>query len=108
MRLAIDPFEKIRNGQKIIESRIYDEKRSHINIGDEIEFICKEDLSKKILTTVKALYRYKTFEELFLDFPIKYFGGESKNKLIEEIEKFYPKEEQEKCGVIGIKIELIK
>ena len=47
MKLAINPFEKIENGQKIIEARIYDEKRSHINIGDEIEFVYNEDQSKK-------------------------------------------------------------
>lgn len=108
MRLAIGPFEKIKSGQKIIESRVYDEKRSHINIGDEIEFVCNEDPSKKLLTKVKAIYRYRLFEELFSDFPLNYFAGESKKELNEEIEKFYPKEEQEKCGVVGIKIELIK
>ena len=108
MRLAIGPFEKIKNSKKIIESRIYDEKRSHINVGDEIEFICNEYPSNKLLTKVKAIYRYRLFEELFSDFPLNYFGGESKKELNEEIEKFYPREEQEKYGVIGIKIELIK
>jgi ASC-1-like (ASCH) protein len=108
MRLAAGPFEKIKNGQKIIESRLYDEKRRYINIGDEIEFVCNENPLEKILTKVKAIYRYNLFEEMFSDFPPNYFGGKSKIKLIEEIEKFYSKEEQDKSGVVGIKIELIK
>lgn len=107
MKLATDPFEKITSGEKIIESRLYDEKRQQINIGDQIEFSCSDDPTKKVLTKVKALYLYKSFEELFSDFPSKYFGGESKDELVKEIEMFYSKDEQMKCGVIGIKIELV-
>ena len=108
MRLAIAPFEKIANGDKNIESRLYDEKRQRINIGDQIEFICKDDLSKKILTKVKAIYLYSSFEELFSDFSPEKFGGNSKQELIKEVNKFYLDEEQQKYNAVGIKIELIK
>jgi len=108
MKLAKEPFGKIASGQKIIESRLYDEKRQRINVGDQIEFTCKDDQSKKVLTKVKALYLYGSFEELFSDFPPEYFGGESKDGLIEEIETFYSKEHQKNHGVLGIKIQFIK
>jgi ASC-1-like (ASCH) protein len=36
------------------------------------------------------------------------FGGTSKEKLLGEIETFYSKEEQNKYGVVGIKIEVVK
>lgn len=107
MKLAADPFEKITSGKKIIESRLYDEKRQQINIGDQIEFSCNDDPTKKVLTKVRALYLYESFEELFSDFPSKYFGDESKDGLVKKIEMFYSKDEQMKCGVIGIKIELV-
>lgn len=107
MKLATDLFEKITIGKKIIESRLYDEKRQQINIGDQIEFSRNDDPTKKVLTKVKALYLYESFEELFSDFPSKYFGRESKDELAKEIEIFYSKDEQMKCGVIGIKIELV-
>jgi ASC-1-like (ASCH) protein len=55
---------------------------------------------------VKALYRYNSFENLFSDFPPEYFGGDSKEFLLKEISRFYPKEEQEKYGVVGIRIEI--
>ena len=108
MKLAAAPFEKIVSGEKVIESRLYDEKRQQINLGDQIEFTSNDDASRKIMTTVKALYRYSDFENLFSDFSPSLFGGTSKEKLLEEIETFYPEEEQRRYGVIGIKIELLK
>jgi len=108
MKLSIIPFEKIINNEKIIESRLYDEKRQQINPGDQIEFTCNDQPNRKALTLVKALYRYTNFESLFSDFPLKYFGNTLKEELLQEIEKFYSKEEQNKYGVVGIKIELLK
>ena len=105
MKLSKLPFEKITNGKKIIESRLYDEKRKKINVGDQIEFSCNDKPGKKVITKVKALYRYESFKYLFSDFPPEYFGSNSKDELIKEIETFYSKEEQKKYGVIGIKIE---
>ena len=44
MRLKESPFERIKNGTKTIEFRLYDEKRSKIKIGDQIEFSKLPDL----------------------------------------------------------------
>ncbi len=105
MKLASEPFKKIVNGEKIIESRLFDEKRRLINIGDEIEFSQNDDPTKVVKRRVRALYRYDSFENLFSDFSPEYFGGDSKEFLLKEICRFYPKEEQEKYGVVGIRIE---
>lgn len=106
LKLAQEFFKKIKNGSKVIESRLFDEKRQQINIGDFIEFKQNDNLTETILTKVKALYRYAAFESLFSDFPASYFGGNSKEELLNEIHQFYSAEEEEKFGVIGIKIEL--
>lgn len=98
MKLAKEPFEKITSGQKIIESRLFDEKRRMIDISDEIEFSRNDNPAETVKTKVKALYRYDSFESLFSDFPPKYFGGVSKEFLLEEIGRFYPKEDQEEYG----------
>lgn len=108
MKLATAPFEKIASGDKVIESRLYDEKRRQVNLGDQIEFTCNDDASKKVVTIVRALYRYPDFENLFSDFSPSLFSGTSKGKLLEEIETFYTKEEQNKYGVVGIRIEVVK
>lgn len=107
MKLGEEPFMKIKNGEKVIESRLFDEKRSAISIGDEIEFTPNDDQTETVLTKVVALYRYQTFEELLSDFPSSLFGGGSKEELLKELEEFYSGKEQEKYGVIGIKIRLI-
>lgn len=108
MKLAIEPYQKILTGQKIIEARLYDEKRRKINIGDLIEFSQKDDQTKKITIKVKALHRYATFKELFFDFPPANFGGESLERLLKEIRQFYSPDEESKLGVIGIRIEIEK
>ena len=108
MKLATAPFEKIARSNKVIESRLYDKKRQQINLGDQIEFVCNDDQSRKVIVAVKALYLYPSFENLFSDFHPSLFGGTSKEELIGEIETFYSKEEQKKYGVVGIKIEVVK
>lgn len=108
MKLSIIPFEKITSGNKVIESRLYDEKRRQINLGDQIEFICSDNPAKKISVIVRALYRYSDFENMFSDFSPSYFGGSSKDELLREIETFYSREEQNKYGIVGIKIELLQ
>lgn len=108
MKLTTEPFNKIVFGKKVIESRLFDEKRRLINIGDEIEFSQNNDPNKILKTKVIALYRYESFEKLFSDFIPELFGCDSKEFLLEEISQFYSKEEQEKYGVIGIKIEVKK
>ncbi len=108
IHIATATFEKIVSGDKIIESRLYDDKRRKINLGDKIEFVCNENPARKIMTTVRALYHYLDFERMFSDFPLSYFGGSSKDELLREIEAFYSKEEQDKFGVIGIKIEVLQ
>jgi len=103
LKLASEPFEAIKSGQKIIESRLYDEKRKEIEIEDEIEFTNRET-EEKLITKVVGLHRYQDFETMFERMEPAKFGGESKEWLLNQISEFYPKEEQEKFGVIGIEI----
>ena len=44
MKLNESPFEKIKNGIKTVEFRLYDKKRQQIKIGDQIEFFKLPDL----------------------------------------------------------------
>ena len=107
LKLATEPFESIKSGHKIIESRVYDEKRREIEIGDEIEFT-NRDLGEKLITEVVGLHRFKNFETMFEKMEPTKLGGESKEWLLDQISAFYSKEEQEKFGVIGIEIAIKK
>lgn len=58
---------------------------------------------------VVGLLRYNSFEDMFKDFDISILADKSmtKEELINELERFYTKEQQEQYGVLGIRIELI-
>lgn len=107
MKLQEDPFERIKNGTKTVEFRLYDEKRRTIQIGDEIEFSKLPELQEKLLVKVIDLCKEESFEKLFK----KVFVGEDKEKIIEKaksMNRFYTPEQEKEYGVVGIKIEIIK
>lgn len=103
MKLTKIPFEKIFSGLKTIESRLFDEKRRQIEIGDIVEFYLVDQPDKKISKKVVALYRYQSFFELFSDFSPNLFGGNTIEDLTSEISLFYSEDDQKKYGVLGIK-----
>lgn len=107
LQLATTPFNAITSGQKVIESRLYDEKRQLVQIGDTIEFTNREKPDQKVFGRVIGLLRYETFHDLFShNTPVK-FGGESVEWLENQINEFYSIDEQKLNGVVGIEFELI-
>lgn len=104
MKLNESPFERIKNGTKTIEFRLYDEKRKKVKIGDKIEFSKLPDLQEKILVDVLDIYRDETFEKLFK----KIFTD--KNEIARKTKsmyQFYSKEQEKQYGVVGIRIKLL-
>ena len=77
LRLSEEPFAAITSGRKAIESRLYDEKRRKIQLGDRIIFTNVENPSQTIAVTVVGLLRYATFHDLFSHNDPRKFGGES-------------------------------
>lgn len=104
MKLNEDPFERIKNGTKTIEFRLYDEKRRKVKIGDKIEFSKLPDLQEKILVDVLDLYTEPSFEELFKKlYEDKELAKQKANAMYE----IYSPENEKKYGVVGIKIKLV-
>lgn len=104
MKLQESPFERIKNGTKTVEFRLYDEKRKKIKIGDQIEFSKLPDLQETILVDVLDLYREDTFENLFK----KLFTDEDEiKKETKSMYQYYSPDEEKQYGVVGIKISLI-
>lgn len=104
MKLKEDPFERIKNGTKNIEFRLYDEKRSKIKIGDKIEFSKLPELQETILVDVIDLYREETFEKLFKKL---YKDEEEAKRKANSMHEYYSPDEERKYGVVGIKISVI-
>lgn len=111
MKLKTSPFNKIKNGQKTIELRLFDEKRQLINLGDTIEFSESENLDNKVWAKVVGLSRFTSFEELLAHLDPKLCGWDevtSISDMAEQMRQYYKKEDEQKYGVIGIHIKLIK
>ncbi len=104
MKLAKEPFGKMAFGTKVIESRLFDEKRRMISIGDEIEFSEADTPENVLMTVVEGIYPFPSFEELFAAFPTEQCGGDSAQGLSEEINTFYSEADQNCFGVVGIRI----
>lgn len=107
LQLATIPFDAIRSGQKTIESRLYDEKRQLIQIGDELIFTNRENTEQTVTVRVVGLLRYETFGSLFSHNDPAKFGGESVEWLENQINEFYNLDEQRENGVVGIEFERI-
>ncbi|MEK7538237.1 MAG: ASCH domain-containing protein [Patescibacteria group bacterium] len=107
MKLSAEPFKKIVCKEKVIESRLYDEKRQQIAIGDEIEFSENEHPENKVRARVKGLLRYQSFADLFADHEPTLFGEKSREFLLNQISQFYSDEDQQKDGVVGFRIEVL-
>ncbi len=103
MKLNESPFERIKNGTKTIEFRLFDEKRQLVKVGDKIEFSRLPDLNEKILVDVLELYQERTFKELFDKLGD---NDEIAKKNAESMYTIYSPEEEAKYGVLGIKIKI--
>lgn len=104
MKLKESPFERIKNGTKTIEFRLYDEKRRQIKIGDKIEFSKLPELQETILVDVIDLYREENFEKLFKKL---YKDEEEAKRKAGSMHEYYTSDEEKEYGVVGIKISLI-
>ena len=107
MKLTQLPFTLIAHGSKTIESRLYDEKRQAIELGDTIIFSLLEDETRILTTQVVGLLRYANFHDLFTCNDPNKFGGSTAMELETQIAQFYSDALQQKYGVIGIELRLI-
>lgn len=107
LRLAKDPFASIALGNKTIESRLYDDKRQKIKVGDELLFIDKNRPWRTLRARVIELLRHDTFRDLFESAEPSKFGKGGVDELLEQINEFYSEEDQKKLGVVGMVFEVI-
>lgn len=107
MKLKNTPFNSIKDGTKTIELRLNDEKRQALKINDTIEFT-NIVTSEILLVKIENIYKYDNFEELYKHFD-KVKLGYKENEIANprDMLKYYSKEEQDRYGVLGIKIRKI-
>ncbi len=109
MKLHDQPFAMIADGRKTIELRLYDEKRQRIREGDTIVFSHSREPEQQICAKVIRLHRFDSFAELYRALPLEkcgYLPEEAASASPTDMEAYYTAEEQARCGVVGIELEL--
>ena len=109
LRLHEKYFNLIKSGTKTIEMRLLDEKRKQYKLGDILFFKKRPDETEIIKTKIINLHKAKSFDELYKNFnkiQLGYTEDETANPA--DMQEFYSLEEQQKYGVVGIEIILIK
>ena len=97
MQILNEYFQEMKNGERRIEFRLYDEKRRKIKIGDSIEF-SNLSTNEKMEARVIGLLIYKDFPTMFADLGIVDDGT---------MDELYDPLAQRKFGVMGIRIEVV-
>lgn len=106
MKLRPDPFNRICNGEKTIEYRLYDEKRSLLNKGDYIRFTAIADEERTVLVEIIDIFTAPSFvalEQKLLEIGLLAKGSFSPTGM----RKYYSVEDEEKYGVMGIRIRVV-
>ena len=108
LHLNDEYFGLIKSGKKTIEMRLLDEKRKNYKVGDTLIFVHRDNENSQLKTKIVALHKFKNFNELYKhvdNCKLGYAPNERANAA--DMESFYPLNEQEKFGVVGIEIKLI-
>lgn len=106
MGLYEEYFDSIKEGKKIVEVRLNDQKRRAIKVGDTIEFISVSEPSKTLKVSVINLREYNTFEEMYRNIPFKDFDCEdwSMKEMIDGTYDIYTREQEKQWGTLAITI----
>jgi ASC-1-like (ASCH) protein len=110
MKLEKEAFFRIKEGRKIIEVRLNDEKRQQIKIDDKIEFQLLDDPKETISVNVTGLSQFSNFKDLYSSFHYSLFGhphGTTLKDQISSIRTCYSEEKELKFGSLGIHIRLV-
>ncbi|WP_314838885.1 ASCH domain-containing protein [Solobacterium moorei] len=111
MKLNPAPFAMIKDGRKTIELRLNDEKRQAISVGDTIIFQSIDMPRSELMTVVMGLYKFDSFKELYEKLPLMECGYTDANVAEaspDDMNQYYSQEEQQKYGVVGIKVALVQ
>lgn len=106
MKLRPDSFNRICSGEKTIEYRLHDERRSLLNKGDYIwltELVAGE---RTVLVEVVDIFTAPSFvalEQRLLEIGLLAKGSFSPGGM----RKYYSVEDEEKYGVMGIRIRVV-
>lgn len=106
MNVVTLAFDKIADGSKTIELRLFDAKRRTIKVNDKVKFVCKERQAT-IVATVKAMYVFDNFESLYQALPLDkcgYSEDELATASAKDMLQYYTQNDIDYYGVVGIQL----
>ncbi len=107
MKLKDEPFCAIKSGKKVVEMRLFDEKRKLLKLNDFIKFVNIES-EEKLDSKVQELKKFSNFEELYNFYDKTELGYmDYQNASYKDMLKYYSNSDIEKYGVIAIKIKVV-
>jgi ASC-1-like (ASCH) protein len=113
-RLQSPYYEFIRDGKKIYETRVYDEKRKNMKVGDIWIFTHNDNSElKPIRTVITEIKIYKSFREAIEDTGVEKLLPQIKDieegiKTYESFDNGNYKTDGEKMGVVRFTIKVIE
>lgn len=106
MKLRPNPFRRICSGEKTVEYRLHDEKRSLLNKGDYIRFTEIADEARTVLVEIIDIFTAPSFsalEQRLIEVGLLSRGAFSPTGMRE----YYSAEDEEKYDVMGILIRVV-
>lgn len=104
MKLGEKAFVRMKNGEKLVEYRLNDEKRKLIKRGDAIVFLKLPLLMEKLFMEVTGLESFLCFRDAFLkyrDLPGSDTGDDIE-KDVAAMYQYYKSKDEEKEGVVAL------
>ena len=98
MRFA---FDKMVNGTKRVEVRLFDEEHQKIKLNDVIEFVCQET-KESVLCLVRGLLVFERCDDLVALLPAQVFGYDNKEEVRIRLNRRFSFEDQLLKHVLGI------
>ncbi|MBO4473144.1 MAG: metallophosphoesterase family protein [Clostridia bacterium] len=109
MTLAEAPFEAIRQGEKTVEMRLFDDKRRRLQVGDVIRF--RSQNGKDLLfAEVTSLRTFAVFRLAFAEDALRFAAGfrsQNAEEAANAMRAYYSAEEESMLGVLAIGIRLL-
>jgi ASC-1-like (ASCH) protein len=103
LRLHNEPFQKIKEGKKSVEIRLFDAKRRILNIGDELVITNRTNL-ESLHIIIQDLVHAKNFRDLIAKVTPEAQGNRTLEEALDELAQYYTADQEQQYGVIGIKL----
>lgn len=99
-------FNKMKNGERSVEVRLFDKKRQQLKIGDIIEFVNIET-NEKLLTQLKGIAIFENFSDMVDYLTPQLLGYPNKEELMLRFERLYPADLVSRFNIVGLFIKNI-